>query len=111
MSVDDAVRERYEAIVLARRVKALVMGTGLLVLAGVFYYALTSIGFFAANIHTYFPNFVNALRDFFPFLAPSFPFIDPTGFLDYWAFISERNMTCRRPGLLASQPSRMRLTC
>jgi len=92
MSYDESVRERYEAIVLARRVKALVMGTGLLVLAGVFYYALTSIGFFAANIPTYVPNFLNALRDFFPFLAPSFPFIDPSGFLDYWAFISERNL-------------------
>ena len=92
MSFDDAVRERYEAIVLARRVKALVMGVGLLVLGAVFYYALTSVGFFAANIPEYFPNFLNALRDFFPFLAPSFPFVDPTGFLDYWAFISERNL-------------------
>ena len=92
MSFDDAVRERYEAIVLARRVKALVMGVGLLVLGAVFYYALTSVGFFAANIPEYFPNFLNALRDFFPFLAPSFPFIDPTGFLDYWAFIEERNL-------------------
>ena len=92
MSFDDAVRERYEAIVLARRVKALVMGVGLFVLGAVFYYALTSVGFFAANIPEYFPNFLNALRDFFPFLAPSFPFIDPTGFLDYWAFIEERNL-------------------
>jgi len=92
MSFDDAVHERYEAIVLARRVKALVMGVGLLVLGAVFYYALTSVGFFAANIPEYFPNFLNALRDFFPFLAPSFPFVDPTGFLDYWAFIEERNL-------------------
>ncbi|WP_144799787.1 phosphonate ABC transporter, permease protein PhnE [Halorubrum depositum] len=92
MSYDESVRERYEAIVLARRVKALVMGVGLLALGGVFYYALVSVGFFAANIPTYFPNFLNALRDFFPFLAPSFPFIDPSGFLDYWAFISERNL-------------------
>ena len=92
MSYDESIRERYEAIVLARRVKALVMGLGLLVLGGVFYYALTSVGFFAANIPEYFPNFLNALRDFFPFLAPSFPFVDPTGFLDYWAFIDERNL-------------------
>jgi phosphonate transport system permease protein len=92
MSYDDAVRDRYEAIVLARRVKALVVGTGLLVLAGVFYYALTSVGFFEADLPNYLPNFLNALRDFFPFLAPSFPFIDPSGFLDYWAFISERNL-------------------
>ncbi|MFO8116642.1 MAG: phosphonate ABC transporter, permease protein PhnE [Halorubrum sp.] len=92
MSYDDAVRERYESIVLARRVKALVMGTGLLVLVGVFYYALVSIGFFEANLPNYLPNFLNALRDFFPFLAPSFPFVDPSGFLDYWAFIEERNL-------------------
>jgi phosphonate transport system permease protein len=92
VSYDDAVRERYESIVLARRVKALVMGTGLLVLAGVFYYALVSVGFFEANLPNYLPNFLNALRDFFPFLAPSFPFIDPSGFLDYWAFIEERNL-------------------
>jgi phosphonate transport system permease protein len=92
VSYDDAVRERYESIVLARRVKALVMGTGLLFLAGVFYYALVSVGFFEANLPNYLPNFLNALRDFFPFLAPSFPFIDPSGFLDYWAFIEERNL-------------------
>ena len=92
MSYDESVRERYEAIALARRVKALVMGIALLVLGGVFYYALTSVGFFAANLPTYFPNFLNALRDFFPFLAPSFPFIDPSGFLEYWAFITERNL-------------------
>ena len=92
MSYDESVRERYEEIVLARRVKALVMGLALVVLGAVFYYALTSVGFFAANIPTYFPNFLNALRDFFPFLAPSFPFVDPTGFLEYWAFIEERNL-------------------
>ncbi|OYR49064.1 MULTISPECIES: phosphonate ABC transporter, permease protein PhnE [unclassified Halorubrum] len=92
MSYDESVRERYEAIVLARRVKALVMGLALVVLGAVFYYALTSVGFFAANIPTYFPNFLNALRDFFPFLAPSFPFVDPGGFLEYWTFINERNL-------------------
>ena len=92
MSYDDAVRDRYEAIVLARRVKALVMGVGLIVLAAVFYYALTSVGFFEANIPDYLPNFLDALRDFFPFLASSFPFIDPSGFVDYWSFIQERNL-------------------
>ncbi|QWC19385.1 phosphonate ABC transporter, permease protein PhnE [Halorubrum sp. 2020YC2] len=92
MSYDDAVRDRYEAIVLARRVKALVMGVGLIVLAAVFYYALTSVGFFEANIPDYLPNFLDALRDFFPFLASSFPFIDPSGFVAYWSFIQERNL-------------------
>ncbi|ELZ37222.1 phosphonate ABC transporter, permease protein PhnE [Halorubrum tebenquichense] len=92
MSHDDAVTRRYEAIALARRVKALVFGVGLLLLAGVFYYALTSVGFFEANLPNYFPNFLNALRDFFPFLASSFPFIDPSGFVDYWTFIQERNL-------------------
>lgn len=92
MSHDDAVTRRYEAITLARRVKALVVGVGLLLLAGVFYYALTSVGFFEANLPNYFPNFLDALRDFFPFLAPSFPFIDPSGFVDYWTFIQERNL-------------------
>ena len=92
MSHDDAVTRRYEARALARRVKALVFGVGLLLLAGVFYYALTSVGFFEANIPNYFPNFLNALRDFFPFLASSFPFIDPSGFVDYWTFIQERNL-------------------
>ena len=92
MSYGDSVRDRYEQIVLARRVRALVFLVGLGVLAGLFYYALTSVGFFAANIPNYLPNFLNALRDFFPFLTPAFPFIDPTGFLDYWAFIDERNL-------------------
>ncbi|TKX74333.1 phosphonate ABC transporter, permease protein PhnE [Halorubrum sp. GN11_10-6_MGM] len=92
MSYGDSVRDRYEEIVLARRVRAVVLLAGLGVLAGLFYYALTSVGFFAANIPNYLPNFLNALRDFFPFLTPAFPFIDPTGFLDYWAFISERNL-------------------
>ncbi|SMO39899.1 phosphonate ABC transporter, permease protein PhnE [Halorubrum cibi] len=92
MSYGDRVRDRYEEIVLARRVRALVFVVGIAALAGVFYYALISVGFFAANIPEYVPNFLNALRDFFPFLAPSFPFIDPSGFLDYWAFIQERNL-------------------
>jgi phosphonate transport system permease protein len=92
MSYSDRVRDRYEEIVLARRVRALVLIAGIIALAGVFYYALISVGFFAANIPEYLPNFLNALRDFFPFLAPSFPFIDPSGFLDYWAFIQERNL-------------------
>ncbi|OTF04649.1 phosphonate ABC transporter, permease protein PhnE [Halorubrum sp. SD612] len=92
MSYGDSVRDRYEQIVLARRVRALVFLVGLGVLGGLFYYALTSVGFFAANIPNYLPNFLNALRDFFPFLTPAFPFIDPTGFLDYWAFIDERNL-------------------
>ncbi|WP_066411728.1 phosphonate ABC transporter, permease protein PhnE [Halorubrum aethiopicum] len=92
MSYSDRVRDRYEEIVLARRVRALVLTVGVVALAGVFYYALISVGFFAANIPEYLPNFLNALRDFFPFLAPSFPFIDPSGFLDYWAFIQERNL-------------------
>ncbi|GAA0521053.1 phosphonate transport system permease protein [Halorubrum aquaticum] len=92
MSYDDRVRDRYEEIVLARRVRVLVFVVGIAALVGVFYYALISVGFFAANIPDYVPNFLNALRDFFPFLAPSFPFIDPSGFLDYWAFIQERNL-------------------
>ncbi|MFC5279806.1 phosphonate ABC transporter, permease protein PhnE [Halorubrum rubrum] len=92
MSYSDRVRDRYEEIVLARRVRALVLIAGVIALAGVFYYALISVGFFEANIPDYLPNFLNALRDFFPFLAPSFPFIDPSGFLAYWAFIQERNL-------------------
>ena len=92
MSYDDRVRDRYEQIVLARRVRALVLAVGGVVLAGVFYYALISVGFFEANLPEYLPNFLDALRDFFPFLAPTFPFIDPSGFLDYWAFIEERNL-------------------
>ena len=92
MSHDDTVRDRYDAIVLARRVRALVLGVGVLILGGLFYYALTSVGFFEANIPTYLPNFVNALRDFFPFLTPAFPFIDPSGFVDYWTFITEQNL-------------------
>ena len=92
MSYGDSVRDRYEEIVLARRVRALVFLAGLGLLAGLFYYALISVGFFAANIPNYLPNFLNALRDFFPFFTPAFPFIEPSGFLDYWAFIDERNL-------------------
>ncbi|SDG14993.1 phosphonate transport system permease protein [Halorubrum xinjiangense] len=92
MSYGDSVRDRYEEIVLARRVRALVFLVGLGALAGLFYYALISVGFFAANIPNYLPNFLNALRDFFPFFTPAFPFIEPSGFLDYWAFIDERNL-------------------
>lgn len=92
MSYGDSVRDRYEEIVLARRVRVLVFLAGLAALAGLFYYALISVGFFAANIPDYLPNFLNALRDFFPFFTPAFPFIEPAGFLDYWAFIDERNL-------------------
>jgi phosphonate transport system permease protein len=92
MSYGDSVRDRYEEIVLARRVRALVFLVGFAALGALFYYALISVGFFEANIPTYLPDFLNALRDFFPFLTPAFPFIDPTGFLDYWAFIQDRNL-------------------
>ncbi len=92
MSTDDAIRERYADIVLARRVRAVFAGLLLVVLGGAFYYALISVEFFAANLPTYFPNFVRALQDFFPFVTLSVPFIDPNGFLEYWTFISDRNL-------------------
>ncbi len=92
MSTDDAIRERYADIVLARRVRAAFAGVLLVLLGGAFYYALISVGFFAANLPTYLPNFVGALQDFFPFITLSTPFIDPNGFLEYWAFISDRNL-------------------
>jgi phosphonate transport system permease protein len=92
MSHGDRVRERYEEIVLARRVRMVVIAVGIVATLAVFYYALISVGFFAANIPNYVPNFLEALGDFFPFLTLGFPYVDPGGFLQYWAFIQERNL-------------------
>ena len=92
MSYDDQIRERYEDILLARKVRATLGGLLLVVILAVFYYALISVGFFAADLPTYIPSFIGALRDFFPFLTLSFPFIDPSGFVEYWTFIDERNL-------------------
>ena len=92
MSHDDRIRERYDDILLARRVRATFAVILLCVLLAAFYYALISVEFFAADLPTYLPNFAGALRDFFPFLTLSAPFIDPSGFAEYWAFITERNL-------------------
>jgi len=92
MSTDDRIRERYSEIVLARRVRAIFNGFLLVALAAAFYYALISVEFFAANIPTYLPNFASALQDFFPFIILSPPFINPEGFVEYWVFITDRNL-------------------
>lgn len=92
MSHSDRVRDRYADIVLARKVRAVVLVVGVVATAAAFYYALTSVGFFAANIPRYLPNFLGALGDFFPFLTLSFPYVDPAGFSEYWTFIEERNL-------------------
>ena len=92
MSHSDRVRERYEEIVRARTVTLVVASVGVAATLAAFYYALTAVGFFAASLPTYVPNFIDALGDFFPFLASSPPYIDVTGFTEYWAFIRERNL-------------------
>ena len=92
MSHSDRVRDRYADIALARKVRVVVLAIGVVVTTAAFYYALTSVGFFAANIPRYLPNFLGALGDFFPFLTLSFPYVDPTGFIEYWTFIEERNL-------------------
>ena len=86
------IEQRFDDIRRSRRIRWLGFGAlfGLILL--LFYNALHAVGFFDADLTQYFPNFVSALRDFFPFLAPSFPFVDPAGFGEYWAFIEERNL-------------------
>jgi len=92
VSADAGVRERYEKIKRARRVR-LVLG-GLLVAAtfGTFVYSLFTVEFFEAGLTRYFPTFVESLREFFPFITLSFPFFDPGGFVEYYTFITERNL-------------------
>jgi len=92
MSYEQKIHDRYRDIVLSRRVRAVLFGLLAAVLLGTFYYALLSVEFFAANLPRYFPSFVGALGDFFPFITLSFPFFDPTGFLEYWQFIREENL-------------------
>lgn len=86
------VERRFEAIRRARRVRWIGAGVLSAFVLYLFYTALQYIEFFSAGLVGYFPNFVGALRDFFPFLTQEFPFIDPGGFLEYWAFITERNL-------------------
>jgi phosphonate transport system permease protein len=92
VSTDPRVLERYEAIKRSRRVLLLFfLFLVLTVIAGLFY-SLITVEFFAANLPRYFGNFVTALRNFFPFITLSAPFIDPAGFGLYWDFITERNL-------------------
>ncbi|GAB3415222.1 phosphonate ABC transporter, permease protein PhnE [Haloparvum alkalitolerans] len=94
--VSGAVTEQYERIVRARKVRALLAGLLILVVGYFFANALYAVELLQANLPQYFGTFLEALQDFFPFLVSveGFPWItfNPGGFLEYWAFIQERNL-------------------
>ena len=90
MSPSRGVEERFEDIRRTRRTRWMLGGVLSAVVGAVFVYALWSVEFFHTSL--YFWAFVDALQAYFPFLTLSFPFIDPSGFVEYWAFIQERNL-------------------
>ncbi|QLG63270.1 phosphonate ABC transporter, permease protein PhnE [Halorarum salinum] len=94
--VDPRVRERFEDIVFARRVRAAGYAMLFVVVGYLFYKALQAVEWFEAEMSQYVGTFVEALGDFFPFIVSvdGFPFVwfDPRGFLEYWAFMQERNL-------------------
>ncbi|KTG11042.1 phosphate ABC transporter permease [Haloprofundus marisrubri] len=76
-----------------RRIRWLLTGLGITVVLFFFYNALYTTELFQADLPRYFPAFLDALTDYFPFLDFSaFPFVDPGGFGQYWSFIQERNL-------------------
>ncbi len=95
-NVSDGVRRQYEEILRARKVKALLAGLLILVVGYFFANALYAVELVQSDLPQYVGTFIEALQDFFPFLVPleGFPWItfNPGGFLEYWAFITERNL-------------------
>ncbi|WP_224333036.1 phosphonate ABC transporter, permease protein PhnE [Haloprofundus halobius] len=90
---DPRIEEQFDEIRRSRRIRWLLIAVGVGVVLFFFYNALYAVELFQAELGRYFPNFLNALTDYFPFLDFSaFPFVDPSGFGQYWAFIEERNL-------------------
>ena len=92
MSTDtDRIRESLRNIQIAKRVRLLFSLVVLAVFAFVFTNALSEVGFSVGEIIKYWPEFSDALGDFFPpgTLFGVVPFVDVS---QYWAFIQERNL-------------------
>ncbi|POG53888.1 phosphonate ABC transporter, permease protein PhnE [Haloferax marisrubri] len=92
MSTDtDRIEEALRNIQIAKRVRLLFSVIVLVLFAWFFTNALSEVGFSIGEILEYWPEFTDALGDFFPpgTLFGVIPFVDLS---QYWAFIQERNL-------------------
>ncbi|ELZ93179.1 phosphonate ABC transporter, permease protein PhnE [Haloferax sulfurifontis] len=92
MSTDtDRIEEALRNIQIAKRVRLLFSVVVLVLFAWFFTNALSEVGFSVGEIVEYWPEFTDALGDFFPpgTLFGVVPFVDVS---QYWAFIQERNL-------------------
>lgn len=98
------LRRQFEDIAIARKARWLGASFVLVVVVYLFLMSLETVEWFRSDLPSYLGTFAEALQDYFPFLvigettwdlgALSIPSIwfDPSGFLEYWAFIVERNL-------------------
>ncbi|ELZ70696.1 MULTISPECIES: phosphonate ABC transporter, permease protein PhnE [Haloferax] len=92
MSTDtDRIEDALRNIQIAKRVRLLFSIVVLVLFAWFFTNALSEVGFSIGEIVEYWPEFTDALGDFFPpgTLFGVIPFVDVS---QYWAFIQERNL-------------------
>ncbi|CQR51119.1 MULTISPECIES: phosphonate ABC transporter, permease protein PhnE [Haloferax] len=92
MSTDtDRIEDALRNIQIAKRVRLLFSVVVLVLFAWFFTNALSEVGFSVGEIVEYWPEFTDALGDFFPpgTLFGVVPFVDVS---QYWAFIQERNL-------------------
>ncbi|MFC6725573.1 phosphonate ABC transporter, permease protein PhnE [Halobium palmae] len=92
MSTDtDRIQNALRDITIAKRVRLLFSLVVLVLFAWIFTNALSEVGFSVGEIVRYWPEFTDALGDFFPpgSLFGVLPFVDVS---QYWAFIQERNL-------------------
>lgn len=101
---NEYVERQFEDIAIARKARWLGASIAVVVVVYLFLMSLETVEWFRADLPAYLGTFAEALQDYFPFLVvgettwnlgviaiPSIRF-DPTGFLDYWAFVVERNL-------------------
>ena len=102
--VSDYVERQFAEIAIARKARWLGASMALVVVVYLFLMSLETVAWFRADLPSYLGTFAEALQDYFPFVLvgettwnlgivtiPSVHF-NPAGFLEYWAFITERNL-------------------
>ncbi|MFP9190758.1 phosphonate ABC transporter, permease protein PhnE [Natronosalvus vescus] len=98
---DYRIRERFESIKRARRVRWIGYGTLIGLIGYLFASALLAVEWFSTNRQ--YGVFTRRATDFFPFLSTEPPFFAPSGFAEYGAYIHERSLLYNRE-LLGQYP-------
>jgi phosphonate transport system permease protein len=93
MSTDteDRIQSRFDVIKRSRRIRAVGYLALIVAVLLVFDFSLSAVEFDMAELQKYFPNFLEALQDFFPVTTyfGALPFLDVGR---YWQFVEARNL-------------------